>query len=145
MEENNTARDLKERAADSRRSRALGNGRRGGNGPGRLTEPPELAQDEFDLLYSQVSGHRWDGWRRLTGDEDYFAACSCGWRTPDTGDLSLMLRQVKAHLDAVRWSRGLSPSRRVPARDGSPAYRRMGGEASETADTAREAGYLFSH
>jgi hypothetical protein len=47
----------------------------------------------------------------------YFAACSCGWRSPETGQVSLMLRQVKDHLDAVRQARGGRPSTRAPARD----------------------------
>jgi hypothetical protein len=71
------------------------------------------------LLQSQVAGHRWDGWRRLTGDEDYFAACSCGWRSTETRYLSPMLGQVQAHLDAVRQARGGRPSTQAPARDAS--------------------------
>jgi len=119
MDENNNARDLEEQAADSRRLWELGSGRGRGDWSGPLAGPCELAQDEFDLLYSQEAGHRWDGWRRLTGDEGYFAACSCGWRSTDTDDLSPMLRQVKAHLDAVRRSRGWGRSPRAPARDES--------------------------
>jgi len=71
-----------------------------------LREPYEPTQDELDLLHSQVPGHRWNGWRRLTGDEDYYAACSCGWRSTETGYVSPMLHQVNDHLDAVRAARG---------------------------------------
>jgi hypothetical protein len=84
-----------------------------GHKDGNLTDP-------LDLMHSQVPGHRWNGWRRLTGDEDYYAACSCGWRSTETGYVSRMLRQVKDHLDAVRAVRGSRPAARTartPARD----------------------------
>ena len=101
MHENDQARALQEQAARSRDLRELSYGRGHGDWPDPLAEPAELTQDELGLLNSQVPGHHWNGWRRLTGDEDYYAACSCGWRSTDTGDVSPMLRQVKAHLDAV--------------------------------------------
>jgi hypothetical protein len=84
-----------------------------------LAESDEPAHDELDLLWGKAAGHRWDSWRRLTGDEDYFAACSCGWRSTETGCVSAMLRQVKEHLDAVRAIRGGRSSRaaQAPARD----------------------------
>ncbi len=109
MDENVRTRDPQEQAAITRQPWDLSLGGR----PDPLTEPCEQAQDELDLLHSQVPGHRWDGWHRLTGDEDYFAACSCGWRSTETGDLSPMLHQVKEHLDAVRAVRGLRPSPRT--------------------------------
>jgi hypothetical protein len=55
----------------------------------------------------------------MTGDEDYFAACSCGWRSTETRYLSPMLGQVKGHLDAVRQARGGRASTQAPARDES--------------------------
>lgn len=137
MGENNRARRLEEQAADSRRLRQLGGGCAHGDWPSPLAQPCELAQDEFELLYSQMAGHRWDGWRRLTGDEDYFAACSCGWRSADTGDLSPMLRQVKVHLDAVRRSRGLGPSQRPPARH-EPGYGISSGKILALRERARQ-------
>jgi hypothetical protein len=77
-----------------------------------------LGQDELGLLNSQVPGHRWNGWCRLTGDEGYYAACSCGWRSTDAGELSPMLRQVNDHLDAVRRSLGWRPSTRSRDKSG---------------------------
>jgi hypothetical protein len=74
--------------------------------------------DEPGLLPSQVPGHRWNGWRRLTGDEDYYAACSCGWRSAETGCVRPMLRQVQEHLDAVRAVRGWRPASGAEAAGG---------------------------
>jgi len=88
--------------------------------PDPLREPYEPTPDELDLLHSQVPGHRWNAWRRLTGDENYYAACSCGWRSTETGDVSPTLRQVQDHLDAVRAARGWRPTSRTapaPGRD----------------------------
>ncbi len=113
MDENAKARDLEEQAAITRQLSGLGYGRSRGDWPDPLTEPCELTQDELDLLHSKVAGHRWDGWRRLTGDEGYFAVCSCGWRSTQTGCVSPMLCQVKEHLDAVRAVRGSRPSTRT--------------------------------
>ncbi len=106
MDENDEAREPEEQAAQTRRLWESSYGRRRGDWPDPLREPCEPTQDELDLLHSQVPGHRWDGWRRLTEDADYFAACSCGWRSTETGDVSPMLRQVQDHLDAVRAVRG---------------------------------------
>jgi len=120
MDENAKARDLEEQAAITRQLSGLSYGRSRGDWPDPLREPCELAQDELDLLQSKVAGHRWDGWRRLTGDEGYFAVCSCGWRSTQTGCVSPMLCQVKEHLDAVRAVRDWRPSTRTtqaPARD----------------------------
>jgi hypothetical protein len=86
------------------------------------------------LLQSQVAGHHWDGWRRLTSDEDYFAACSCGWRSTETRYLSPMLRQVKDHLDAIRQARGGCPSTPATARDESG----RGARQREMREDARE-------
>src|SRR5579872_1790789 len=86
-------------------------------------EPYEPTPDELGLLHSQVPGHRWSGWCRLTGDEDYYAACSCGWRSTETGSVSPMLGQVQNHLDAARAVRGSRPA--APT---APAPRRAGQE-----------------
>ena len=118
MDENAEAREPEEQAAKTRRPGEQVNGHE--DWPEPLREPGEPAPDELDLLYSQVSGHRWNGWRRLTGGEDYFAACSCGWRSTETGQVSPMLRQVQDHLDAVRAVRGWGPASRTgqaPGRD----------------------------
>jgi hypothetical protein len=117
MDENVKARDLQEQAARPRHLGEPSHGPNCGDWPDLVTGPGELTPDELDLLQSHVPGHRWDGWRRLTGDEDYYAACSCGWRSSQTGQVSPMLRQVKDHLDAVRQSRGGRPSTQAPARD----------------------------
>ena len=127
MDENAKARDLEEQAAITRQLSELSYGRSRGDWPDPLREPCELAQDELDLLQSKVAGHRWDGWRRLTGDERYFAVCSCGWRSTQTGWVSPMLCQVKEHLDAVRAVRGWRPSlptTQAPARDERDASQR---------------------
>ena len=113
MDENAEARDLEEQAAITRQP----------PGPGARTSLAPLGEScepAFDLLRGKAAGHRWDGWRRLTGDEAYFAACSCGWRSTETGCMSPMLRQVKEHLGAIRAIRGGRPSTRAaqaPARD----------------------------
>jgi len=120
MDENAKARDLEEQAAITRQLSGFSYVHSGEDWPDPLREPCESAQDELDLLQSKVTGHRWDGWRRLTGDEGYFAVCSCGWRSTETGCVSPMLCQVKEHLDAVRAVRGWRPSsrtRQAPARN----------------------------
>ena len=127
VDENAKARDLEEQATIARQlwGPAVGPGARTGLAPlGASCEP---AYDEFDLLRGKAAGHRWDGWRRLTGDEDYFAACSCGWRSTETGCVSPMLRQVKEHLDAVRAIRGGRPSARAAQ---APAWDERGRDAS---------------
>jgi len=111
MDDNDKARALQEQAARSRQLWELSDGPGRGDGPDPVTEPWDLTPDELDLLHSQVPGHRWDGWCRLTGDEDYYAACSCGWRSTEARGVSPTLGQVKEHLDAVRRSLGW----RVPA------------------------------
>ena len=120
MDENAKARDAEEPAAITRQPWGFGYGRRREDEPGPLSELYDPACDELGLVPGKVAGHRWDGWRRLTGDEDYFAACSCGWRSAETGCVSAMLRQVKEHLDAVGAIRGGRPSTRTaqaPARE----------------------------
>jgi hypothetical protein len=118
MNENSRVREPDEQAASIRRLWELSYGHRHQDWPDPLREPYEPAQDELDLLRSQVPGHRWNGWRRLTGDEDYYAACSCGWRSTETGYVRPMLRQVQEHLDAVRAVRGWrSASEAVQAPD----------------------------
>jgi hypothetical protein len=116
MEEKTKARDQAEQAVMARRLWEPSHGGWREDWPDPRTEPCQPAQDELDLLQGKVSGHRWDSWHRLTGDEGYFAACSCGWRSTEADCVSLMLRQVKEHLDAVRAVRGGRPSAR-PARD----------------------------
>jgi len=110
MDENAGAREPDEPTARTGRLLEFRSGHRREDWPDPLREPYEPAQDELDLLHSQVPGHRWNGWRRLTGDEDYFAACSCGWRGTETRHVSPMLRQVQEHLDAVRAVRGCRPT-----------------------------------
>jgi hypothetical protein len=118
MEENAKAKGPKEQAAVTRQPRELSSGHRREDRPDPLQEPDESAHDGLELLQGKVAGHRRDGWRRLTGDEGYFAACSCGWRSSETGYVSAMLRQVREHLDAVQAVRGgRSETRTAPARD----------------------------
>ena len=85
MDEDTRAGQPEGQAAEVRHQWELSYGHRREDWPDPLREPYEPAQDELDLLHSQVPGHRWNGWRRLTGDEDYYAACSCGWRSTETG------------------------------------------------------------
>jgi hypothetical protein len=118
IDENVEAGDLQEQAARTRRLCEPGYGPDRADWPDPLAESGQLSPDELDLLQSHVPGHRWDGWRRLTGDEDYVAACSCGWRSPGAGQVGQMVRQVKDHLDAVRQSCGGRRSAQAPARDG---------------------------
>jgi hypothetical protein len=113
MDENNKARAPEEQAARSRGFREQSYEHGHGDRPDLLAESSELTRDELGMLHGQVPGHRWNGWRRLTGDEDYYAACSCGWRSIETGGVSPMLGQVKDHLDAVRAVRGWSPAART--------------------------------
>ena len=114
MDVNDKAGDLQEQTARTDHVRKLGTGCRWEDWRDSLTEPCEPTPDELELLQSQVAGHRWDGWRRLTDDEDYFAACSCGWRSSETGGLGPMLCQAKEHLDAV-----LAGTRRAAANTGT--------------------------
>ena len=117
MEQNAKARDQRDQSVVTRQRLELIQGYRGADWPDPLTGPCELAHDDLELLQGKVAGHRWDGWRRLTGDEGYFAACSCGWRGTETGDVSPMLRQVTEHLDAVQAVRGgRASTRTAPAR-----------------------------
>src|SRR5690349_10084095 len=99
MEENPGAREPDEQqATGTRRLPEPGHGYRRQDRPDPLTGPYQPAPDEPGLLPSQAPGHRWNGWRRLTGDEDYYAACSCGWRSTEAGCVGPMLRQVQEHL-----------------------------------------------
>jgi len=121
MDGNPEAKEPEERAAATRRLSEFSHEHRCQDRPDSPREPYEPAQAEVDLLQSQVPGHRWNGWRRLTGDEGYCAACSCGWRSTETGCVSPMLRQVHEHLDAVRAVRGWRPASgtaRAPDRSG---------------------------
>jgi hypothetical protein len=120
MEENTEARGLKEQAVITGQRRELSCGHRREDWPSPPPVGYEPGQGEFDLPVGKMSGHRCDGWRRMTGDEGYFAGCSCGWRSAETGHVSLMLCQVEEHLDAVRAVRGGRPSARAaraPGRD----------------------------
>ncbi len=101
--------------------------------------PPGLTQYELGLLHSQMAGHRWHAWHRLNGDEDYFAACSCGWRSTEADSLRPVLDQVKDHLEGVRVSRGYYPSpwaAKPPARDEREPD--AGQREMPTAERARE-------
>jgi hypothetical protein len=121
MEENRHASEPQEQAVTTRRLPGSGHERRGQDRPGWPGGPYEPAPAEAGLLPGQVPGHRWNGWRRLTGDEDYYAACSCGWRSTETGCAGPMLVQVRGHLDAVRAVRGWRPApgaARAPGRPG---------------------------
>ena len=113
MDENAGAREPEGETAATGRLSEFSYGHRREDWPDPLREPYEPTPDELGLLYSQVPGHRWSGWRRLTGDEGYYAACSCGWRSTETGSVSPMLRQVQDHLDAVRAVRGWHPAPRT--------------------------------
>jgi hypothetical protein len=120
MYENAKARDSEEQAAITRQPSGFSCEHSREDWPDPLREPCEPAQDELGLLQSKVAGHHWNGWRRLTGNEGYFSACSCGWRSTETGSVSPMLRQVKEHLDAIRLVRGWRPATqgaRAPSRD----------------------------
>ncbi|HXZ70703.1 MAG TPA: hypothetical protein VEH31_07520 [Streptosporangiaceae bacterium] len=137
MDEHVKASDLQEQAARTRRLREPSHGRSHRDWAAPFADPGELTSDELDLLQSHVPGHRWDGWRRLTGDDDYYAACSCGWRSTETGQVSPMLRQVKDHLDAVRHSRGWPTSAPAPA-PGAPGPGVGQGEIVQLYQRARE-------
>lgn len=116
MEDNAEARDPEEQAVITRQRWELSYGHRREDCHDPLPEGYEPARGEFDLPLGKMSGHRCDGWRRMTGDEGYFAACSCGWRSTETDHVSLMLRQVEEHLDAVRAVRcGRSSARAAQA------------------------------
>lgn len=119
MDETAKARDPAEQAAITRQLSGFSSGNSREDWPDPLGEPCELAHDELDLLPSKVTGHRWNGWHCLTGDEGYFAVCSCGWRSSGTGSVSPMLGQVKEHFDAIRVVRGSRPATRA-----APAPRR---------------------
>jgi len=106
MDENDKAGEPEEQADKTWYLWKWNYGRRHEDWPDPLREPYEPTQDELDLLHSQVPGHRWNAWRCLTSDEAYFAACSCGWRSSETGYVSPMLGQVQDHLNAVRAMRG---------------------------------------
>ena len=113
MEENAKARAPEEQAVIARQRWEPSCGHRREDWPGPLPEGYEPARSEFDLPLGKMSGHRCDGWHRMTGNEGYFAACSCGWRSTETGHVNLMLRQIEEHLDAVRAVRGGRPSARA--------------------------------
>jgi hypothetical protein len=127
MEENAKATDPAEQAAITRQRWALSHGRRREDWPDPPPERYQPARGQFDLPLSKVSGHRCDGWRRMTGDEGYFAACSCGWRSAETDHLGLMLGQVEEHLDAVRAVRGGCPSVRAARAPGRGRAEREAG------------------
>ena len=120
MDENGNARVLEEQAAETRRQWEFCHGYRRDDWSDPLKEPCLLTQHELDLLHSQVPGHHWNVWCHRTGDENYFAACSCGWRSTGTGYVSPALGQVQDHLGAVRAMRGWGrtfPAAQVPHRD----------------------------
>ncbi len=106
MDENAKARDLEAQATMTRQpgGPATGPGARTSLAPQAGSCEP--ADDELDLLRGKAAGHRWDGWRRLTGDEVCVAACSCGWRSTETG--SARWREGRCCRLAIRASRTLS-------------------------------------
>jgi hypothetical protein len=82
MDENDEAREPEEQTDKVWYLWKWNYGPRDEDWPGPLRQPCEPTQDELDLLHSQVPGHRWNGWRRLTGDEDYYAASPAGGAAP---------------------------------------------------------------
>jgi hypothetical protein len=138
MNEKAEAREAEEQTARTRRLLELSYGHRREDWPDPLREPYEPTPDELDLLHSQVPGHQWNGWRRLTGDEDYFAACSCGWRSTETGYVSPMLRQVQEHLDAVRALRGWRPAPRTAQAPGRAGQERDASQRKLRQERTRE-------
>jgi len=137
MEENARAREPDEQAVITRQRWQLSYGHRREDWPDPLPEGYEPARGEFDLPLGKVSGHRCDGWRRMTGDEGYCAACSCGWRSTEMGHVSLMLRQVEEHLDAVRAVRGGHPSAQAAQAPGR-TEREVGLREKRTDERTRE-------
>lgn len=115
VDENDKARDLPERAAKTRHLSELGDGHRREDWLDFLPEACEPTPGQPGSLQTQVAGHRWHVGRCLSGDEDFSAACSCGWGCTQTGSVAAMLGQVKEHLAAVRELPGGRPSPRVPA------------------------------
>jgi len=111
MDETAKAKDLEEQVARARQLGELSHGPAGGWGS--LGASSGLTPYELGLLHSQMTGHRWHAWRRLDGGEDYFVACSCGWRSLQANSLAPVLGQVKDHLEGVRVSRGDRPSPRA--------------------------------
>jgi hypothetical protein len=139
VDEHDKARDPEEQAADTRHQSEFNHRPRPVDWPDPLRAPYEPTQDELDLLHSRATGHRWHGWRRLTADEDYYAACSCGWRSTETGSVSPMLRQVKEHLDAVWAIRGgRPPARTTPARTRDQGERDAGQREIRPDERTRE-------
>jgi len=139
MDGNGKARVLAEQASGTGRQPEFGHGYRRGDWPGPLEEACGPAQHDLGLLHSQVPGHDWGVWCCLTGAENYFAACSCGWRSAETGYVSPALGQVQDHLDAVRAMRGWGrafPDVRAPHRDGQE--RDAGQHDMGAAERARE-------
>ena len=117
MDVNDKVRDLQEHAAKTRRLPEFGHWHRRGDWPHPLIAPYEPTPDQLCFLQSQVAGHRWHVGRCLSGDQDFSAACSCGWGCTETGSVGAILRQVEEHLDAVREICGGRLSTRAPARD----------------------------
>ncbi len=109
MDETARAKDLEEQVARARQLEELSHEPVEG-WPGSLEASSGLTPYELGLLHSQMMGHRWHAWRRLNGGgedhEDYFVACSCGWRSLQANSLAPVLGQVKDHLEGVRVSRG---------------------------------------
>jgi hypothetical protein len=139
MNETARARKPEEQDAETRRRWELSYGHRREDWPDPLREPYEPTQDELDLLQTQQTGHRWNAWRRLTGDEDYYAACSCGWRSTETGYVSPMLHQVQDHHDAVRAIRGWGPApSTAPAPHRDEQERDVGQHEMRADERARE-------
>ena len=74
MDENDKARAPDEQAAQARLLWELSYRHQRQDWPDPLRARYELARDELDVPHSQVPGHRWNAWRRLTSDEGYYAS-----------------------------------------------------------------------
>jgi hypothetical protein len=138
MDENAGARNPEGQGAMTGCRSELSYGHRRQDRPDSPREPYEPTPDELGLLHSQVPGHRWSGWRRLPGDEDYYAACSCGWRSTETGSVSQMLLQVQDHLDTVRAVRGRRPAPRTSQAPGLPGQEDQASQHELRPEHARE-------
>ena len=132
MEENAKARDPEEQAVITRQRWELSYGRRREDRPGPLPEGYEPARDQFDPPLGKMSGHRCDGWRRMTGDEGYFAACSCGWRSTEWSD---GIVAAAGGLAAIAHEVALAGQDLGTCyRSGSAEYRRLAGEPANRHD-----------
>ena len=139
MDETAKAKDLAEQVATARQVGELSHEPVEG-WPDSLGVSSGLTPYELGLLHSQMMGHRWHAWRCLNGGgEEYFVACSCGWRSFQANSLAPVLGQVKDHLEGVRVSHGY---RRSPWAAQAPAPGQLSSGAGQRemppAERARE-------